>query len=676
MTARRPPSSSPPARTRGRSPGLAAGLLGGAVAAGLGLGAIAVLVLALWISSPYPDSGPDGALRTAAALWLLAHGADLVRTGTLSGAPVPVGVSPLLLLALPVWLLYRAARDARDASAEPDGPPPVPAHTAWTGVVLGYLGVGAAATLYCAGGELRPAWASVAFCLPLVVAGAAGAGAWWPARNRPRDFLRGLPPVFPGPVRRLLSGADARARLGTAVRSAGAGTTVLVGGGAVLTGVSLAWHGEAARTSFLQLTEGWTGRLAVLLLGVALIPNAAVWAASYALGPGFVLGAGHPVHPFASDPAPLLPPFPLLAAVPDAGPGTPLNWAAGLVPVAAGMTAGWFVARGSVARGAVVRGAAAPDAPGQEAADGPGKPGRPETDGRPEADGRAEADGWARERPVRWSAGRTTGVLVLTALVSALLVGLLAAQAGGPMGEAALSRFGPVWWQAGGAAGLWVALTGLPVTLTVRAWLVWGRRTRGGGVPARERAATAEGARAPEPARGTERGADGKTVGEGANGSAGRSARAPEPARGTERGADGKTVGEGANGSAGRSARGAGRRAARGAPPADGPSGKRAGTRPATAPGPAEDELYDFLPADDPFPAPWHDELSRVSRWAALRKAAAGAPPERSSPGPAPSPPDGSPAVGGPPPAAGEPSGPQTPRKAPGTAPPPSEPAG
>ncbi len=86
-------SASPPLvqllseRSRDRSPGLATCLAGGAVAAGLGLGSLAVLVIALWISSPYPDSGPDGALHIAASLWLLAHGTELIRADTLSAAP-------------------------------------------------------------------------------------------------------------------------------------------------------------------------------------------------------------------------------------------------------------------------------------------------------------------------------------------------------------------------------------------------------------------------------------------------------------------------------------------------------------------------------------------------------------------------------------------------------------
>ncbi|MGW0207074.1 cell division protein PerM [Streptomyces sp. NPDC003233] len=534
MTARRPSLSPMLTRMREREPGLAASLLGGAVAAGLGFGSFAVLVMVLWVSSPYPDSGPGGALHVAGALWLLAHGVELVRTDTLSGAPLPVGVTPLLLLVLPVWLVYRAARDAVDAPADADGPPPVPAHTVWTGVVLGYLGVGGALALYCSGGELRPSWPWVTVCLPLVAAVSAAAGVW-SAYGRPREPVLRVLVVLPGSLRRLVFGGDERARLGTAVRATGAATAVFLGGGALLVAVSLVWHGGAARASFVQLTEGWTGRFAVLLLGVALIPNAAVWAASYALGPGFLLGVGHVVQPFASDPAPLLPPFPLLAAVPDAGAGAPPNWAAGLVPVAAGVTAGWFVARGAAARP---------------------EPGAP--------------------APARWSAARTAGVLLLTAALCAAALALLADLAGGPLGVSALARFGPVWWQTGGAAGAWTALFGTPVALTVRAWRLWGRRSWDGEIP---------------------------TQGTGNSG---------------DRKEPGKTTGKAESaGQDEETTKAKGKESARGKEPGKGR------TSAAAVPGEDEEELYDFLPTDDPFPPDWHDDLARVSRWAALREAAA-----------------------------------------------------
>lgn len=435
LSSRRPSLSPLFDRVRDRSPGLAASLAAGALAAGLGLAAFTVLAIVLWISSPYPDSGPGGALHIAVALWLLAHGVELIRTDTLSGVPAPVGVTPLLLLVVPALLLYRGTREAVDARdghghshghgghgdgrAAADPPPPVRAGTAWTGVVAGYLGIGGCAALYASGGQLRPAWGWVAVCLPLFAGLAAGAGVWT-AYGRPREPALNLVVTLPRAVRRLLLGRDTQVRWGTALRASLAGVTVFFGGGTLLLAVSLVGHGDATRASFLQLTESWTGRFAVLLLCVSLVPNAAVWSASYAVGPGFALGAGHVVSPLASDPAPLLPPFPLLAAVPAHGPGTPVTWLAGLVPVAAGVTVAWFVVGRAVGRG--------------------------------------------------WPAGRTAGVVTLAALLCALLLAALAELAGGPLGVSALHRFGPVWWQTGAAAAGWLLGVGVPAALAFRAW--------------------------------------------------------------------------------------------------------------------------------------------------------------------------------------------------------------
>ncbi|WP_043733834.1 DUF6350 family protein, partial [Streptomyces zinciresistens] len=183
MTARRTPLSSLLTRLRHRTPGLGASLLNGAVAAALGLGALSVLVMALWIVSPYPDSGPGGALRIAAVLWLLAHGAELVRVDTLSGLAAPVGVTPLLLLALPVWLVHRAARDA--AADGGDGTPPASGRTAWAGVVLGYLAVATCAAVYAGGGEPRPSWPWTVLCVPLLAMGAAAVGVWTACERQP-----------------------------------------------------------------------------------------------------------------------------------------------------------------------------------------------------------------------------------------------------------------------------------------------------------------------------------------------------------------------------------------------------------------------------------------------------------------------------------------------------------
>ncbi|MEU8653203.1 DUF6350 family protein [Streptomyces sp. NPDC048737] len=454
MTARRSSLSLLLARSRHRSPGLAAGLLGGALAAGLGLGSFAVLVTVLWISSPYPDSGPGGALHVAAALWLLAHGVELVRADTLSGVPAPVGVTPLLLLALPVWLLHRAARDAVDGTGE-EGAPLVSARTAWAGVVLGYLAVAATAAGYAAGGALRPSWLGAVVSLPVLVAVAAGVGVWV-AYGCPRGPVERVLVLLPRGARRLVLGAEGRERVAVAVRAAGAGAAVLVGGGALLVVVSSVWHLGAARGAFLELTGGWSGRFAVLLLCVVLVPNAAVWGAAYAVGPGFVLGTGHVVTPLTSDPAPLLPPFPLLAAVPEAGAGGGLNWAAAVMALLGGGAVGMFVGRGAVRPGGRV-----------------------------------------------WSWKRTVGVVGLAAVLCAVGFGVLAAMAGGPLGVGSLARFGPVGWQVGAAVWVWVVGVGMPVGLGLRWW--WGRgEVTGAAAPVRTSVPVPLSVAVPAPASGAD----------------------------------------------------------------------------------------------------------------------------------------------------------------------------
>ncbi|WP_420037964.1 DUF6350 family protein [Streptomyces sp. cg28] len=398
-------------RARERAPGPAAGALGGAVAAGLGLGVCAVLVMVLWISSPYPDSGPGAALHTAAALWLIAHGAEIVRTDTLSGVPAPMGLTPLLLLALPAWLVHRAARDAAEDAENAAGAEGI---GVWGGVVLGYLLVGAAAAAYAGGGEMRPSWVSCGAHLALVVAVAAGTGVWT-GHGRPRGPL-------PGALRRctdVLPRVFVTEVLPVAARAAAAGLLVLVAGGALVMAVGLVWHGGDVRESFVRVTGAWSGRFAVLLLCVALVPNAVLWGAAYALGPGVVLGAGQTAGPLGSSGSALLPAFPLLAAVPS-GPGTPFTWAVALVPVTAAATVAWFVT------------------------------------------GAGEAAGWTR--------GRIAYAVTVAAGLCGAAMACLAVASGGALGVAALSAFGPVGWLTGAATAGWVLAVGLPVALTVRWW--------------------------------------------------------------------------------------------------------------------------------------------------------------------------------------------------------------
>ncbi|MFG2195226.1 DUF6350 family protein [Streptomyces sp. NPDC048639] len=476
---RTPPSSpSPPARGR-----LVAG---GVVAAALGLGAVTVAVLLLWITSPYPESGPSAALHVAAALWLLAHGAELVRADTVSGAAAPVGITPLLLSALPLWLLYRASRHAieaheeelADAGHEPGGPLPAGPTIGW--LSAGYLLVGVTAVIYASGGPLHADALSALLHLPVVTFAAVAYG-YWTASGRPRDPLPGqarqiLERIPPG-VRAVCT----RRRLVTAGRAGAAGTAVLLGGGALLVALSLTWHGSAAQQSFHHLTMPWTGRLAVLLLALVLVPNAVLWGAAYAIGSGFTLGAGTLVGPLGTSAHPDLPRFPLLAAVPDAGPGSPLTWPVGLLPLAAGVAVGWYTARAAVP-GAAMRAAAVCTEPpavrpplrgrwtawwrrlrgGEGVVAGDGSGGAPAGTGA--ARGAVVTGKGVRGR-------RDTALTaVLGSVACAVTMAVLTGVTEGALGTGALEDFGPSWWFTGAVALGWTVPVAAPTALVLRWW--------------------------------------------------------------------------------------------------------------------------------------------------------------------------------------------------------------
>ncbi|MFI8854577.1 DUF6350 family protein [Streptomyces sp. NPDC053499] len=411
-------------------------LLGGAVAAGLGLGAFAVVVLLLWTVSPYPDSGAGGALRTAADLWLLAHGTHLVRHETLSGAAAPVGVTPLLLTAVPVWLLWRATREGLDArlTADDDEYGPL-AVAGW--VSGGYLLVTAAAVAYASDSPIEADPVSTMWRLPLFVVGVTGLCAAHGAPNRSgatAASAAALTARLPEAARtglRALLGHLTRDRAAVAVQAAGAATVVLCAGGATLLAGSLLWNVQAVFSAFPELTNSVSGHLGVLLLTVALLPNAVLWATSYGLGPGFTLGADSVAAPAATTAMPQLPPFPLLATVPDEGTGGAFGWClAGVVPLLGGLICGWWVGRSEVAVGA-----------------GPGT------------------------APSRTGSRRAVVVAVpLAAVLCGAVLALLTACASGPLGNEALAHLGPCWWQTGAAACGWLLVVGLPTALWVRWW--------------------------------------------------------------------------------------------------------------------------------------------------------------------------------------------------------------
>ncbi|MFG3115310.1 DUF6350 family protein [Streptomyces sp. NPDC048197] len=431
------PSGRPATR---RSSALGAAFLGGVTAAGLGLGALTVAVLLLWVAAPYPDTSLSRALHLAADLWLLAHGGGLLRDVPHSAVPAPVALTPLLLAVLPVWLLHRAARHTL-ATADDPGPAAGPAapRTLLGALLTGYLLVAGAALGYGSVGRLAADPLSALLYVPGTALATMAVTTWRVLGHGGAALLpEGVQRIFAKVPRRLLTALGGN-RLATARRAAGAGLVALLVGGALLTLVGLAVHGGRVRHDLLALAPDWASRATVLLLCLLLLPNAAVWGAAYGLGPGFTLGAGSAIGPLGASAHPPVPQLPLLGGVPEVGPGTPLTWAVAVLPVAAGI----WLAR-SVARMATDSGSA--DEP------------------------------WSKSWPAPWPWRRTAGVAAFAALLCGVGAAVLAGLAGGALGHGGLAAFGPSGWRTGLAAAAWTALTGVPGALAVRSWQL--RRAR------------------------------------------------------------------------------------------------------------------------------------------------------------------------------------------------------
>ncbi|WFE25021.1 DUF6350 family protein [Solwaraspora sp. WMMD791] len=339
----------------------------------------------LWLlRSAEGASSVSDAARVGLAAWLLGHGVPLeTSTG-------PLGLAPLLLSALAAWRIYRAGvHTTRAIGARRSGSP---GHTAAVALAVGlvYGAVGAAAGLVA--GATTAAADPTRAGLGLAVFGGVGA--------------------LLGAAR--TTGVDARLRARVPVPLRHAGRTGLVaallvlaaGAGAV--GLSVAISGGDAADTIGVYRAGVAGQAGITLLSLAYAPNAAMWATSYLLGPGFALGTGTAVRT-SEVTLGSLPAVPLFAGLPG-GPSGGLSAALLALPVLAGMTAGWVLTR------------------------------RWSTVG---ADDTAE--------PVGWLA--LLGAALLSGPVAGVILGAGAAASSGPLGAGRLAEVGPVAWQVAAVAG-------------------------------------------------------------------------------------------------------------------------------------------------------------------------------------------------------------------------------
>lgn len=267
---------------------------------------LAGLTVLGWLAGDAATLG--SALRVGTQLWLLANGAG-AQLGSLNWTLTPLGVS----LVFAFMISRFAGLVARQYVAEHPG-------------VTRLRVVGSVTVAMAVAYLLLVAGTGLAVGLPIqaargVVGGVliAGTGAaWGSARTvgfRPTERWPGW--IRPIPV---------------AVASA-QGVILLAGAAALISSLIVHLHRVVTLTDGLH--AGVAGGIAILIGQLVFAPNAVIWSGSYALGAGFTLGNGTVVAPAATTVG-LLPPFPVLAAVPADGVGGQLQ----LCWLAAGVLAG------------------------------------------------------------------------------------------------------------------------------------------------------------------------------------------------------------------------------------------------------------------------------------------------------------------------------------------------
>lgn len=340
----------------------------------LSLLAVMVLVLVAWATAADSGSSATEAVNGGLQIWLVGHGARLVVPGG------DFGLTPLGLTLLPGVLLFSSASRAARA-ARVRGRHGVVALTATLAASYAAVAVVVSLLARSDGVAAKPMTAFLGAVALAAVAGGAGAlrgsgraAAWW--AKLPAD-----------------------ARLATA--GASGAVTVLLTAGSLLVGVLLAAHHGSSTALVRSLDGGGAGDLLILLVCLIYVPTAAVWGASYLLGPGFALGTGTTVSVIGVHLGPV-PALPLLAALP-AGPSG----------------FGWLVVVGAVACAAGAAGLLVDRAARREQAD-----------------------------PVT-SWGGVARVSLLTGGLSGLVLAVLAGLTSGPAGPGRLAHAGPTWWVVG-----------------------------------------------------------------------------------------------------------------------------------------------------------------------------------------------------------------------------------
>jgi hypothetical protein len=328
---RRVPATSAPSDALADGRLRQASVVAGAAAALVSMLIIAVPVALVGAASPPSTTGWVRAMSVGSSFWLLANGARL------SSGSATISVTPLLLTIIPLVIATFAARRTlrrvdirRPARVNRGGIRPDVADAS-VFFISAYVVVGLvvalatlreplrASVLGSAVGTAVMGLVAVLIALALEFRGQAALVA--------PDLMEGFEARMPIYLRR-------------AVWPGLWGVLAVFGAGVTLTLVMVVLHlGQIGRVND-ALGAGPIGVVMLTLGQLTVLPNVALWAASWMSGSGFVLGEGTAITWSHSSPG-LLPLIPGLGALPAPGPLPPGMWLSVVIPVAVGGLVGW-----------------------------------------------------------------------------------------------------------------------------------------------------------------------------------------------------------------------------------------------------------------------------------------------------------------------------------------------
>uniref|UniRef100_UPI001680A6F0 cell division protein PerM n=1 Tax=Nocardiopsis deserti TaxID=2605988 RepID=UPI001680A6F0 len=374
-----------------------------ATAAALGLAVIVTLTIIGWVAAPHDTFGEDivDILQGAVLAWLVGHHVSF------SVPDGQIALLPLGLVLLPGLLLYRSGRWLARSC---DIPRLRYVYRAALAIAGPYAAIAGTLALLARTEAVEPSMPR-ALVMGFVIAFLAGG----------LGVLRQLMRDREVPARDLLRLMPARSRSLLVGMLASTGTLLL--GGLLLFLVALGMSLSEVVETTRVLGPGLVGGALLVVVQLAYLPNAVVFAVCYALGPGFAVGAGTVVAPTGVSVG-ALPMLPMLAALPSNGAAPVASLLALAVPFVAGAVGGALTQR------------SAPDV--------------------------------VSEAAPLWGfvCGVTTG----------LLCAALAVMAGGPLGGERLSEVGPSAWQVGLVAALEVGVAAAVVAWVANWWYTRGRR--------------------------------------------------------------------------------------------------------------------------------------------------------------------------------------------------------